>query len=215
MRNILLCTLLFSYHLITAAQSGSLNEKIIRREIFESTIADLGPGCRIKISIPKLTNLAQGYQSNQHRGVAGFSIKMPPYPHFSNGGEWGFTFNCYQTKEEQFQRIWDEISPKDGVKFTIRSRRKTFIAEDGGNFISLQAVNAVGWAVTYDDTAGDERFRSRHLSYCIRNESNAICGNSDIGYIEYLENKKNIDIQSAAIRILESIEFLEDAAPSR
>ncbi len=198
MRNILLCILLFSYHLITIAQSGSLNEKIIRRGIFESTIANLGPGCRIKISIPKLTNLAQRYQSEQGRGVAGFSIKMPSHPYFSNGGEWGFTFNCYQTKEEQFQRIWNEISPKDG-----------------GNFTSLQAVNAVGWAVTYDDTAGDERFRSRHLSYCIKNETNAICGNSDIGYIEYLENKRNIDTQSAAIRILESIEFLEDASPSR
>ncbi len=205
-------TLLF-FQLTFTAQSGNSNELSSKKWESNENIANLGPGCRIKITIPKQAKLIQGYPSAQYRGRANFLIEMPPS--FSNDGLWWFKFNCFQTKEEEFKKFWTDVSPQDGAKFNIKSNRKSFTNKEGEIFTSLRAINALGWAFTFDDTTGDENFRTRHLSYCIRNETNAICGNSDIGYIEYLENKRNIDTQSAAIRILESIEFLEDAAPSR
>lgn len=205
-------TLLF-FQMTFTAQSGNSNELSSKKWEFNENVANLGPGCRIKITIPKQAKLIQGYPSAQYRGRANFLIEMPP--NFSNDGLWWFKFNCFQTKEEEFNKFWTDVSLQDGAKFNIKSNRNSFTNKEGEIFTSLRAVNAWGWAFTFDDTTGDENFRTRHLSYCIRNETHAICGNSNIGYIEYLENKRNIDTQSAAIRILESIEFLEDAAPSR
>ena len=75
-------------------------------------------------------------------------------------------------------------------------------------------MNAEGWTLLFDDKTGEERFRLRHLWYCIKYKESAICGSSEIGYIDFINNKKNIDIPSYSFRILESIEFLEDAVPN-
>lgn len=201
------------YHTIAAAEGNLLHEHALRTGLFESEIANLGPGCRIKVDIPKWSKLNQRYQTKEHRGAAGLSFEMPP--HFSNSGRWGIDFSCFQTKDEEFKKFWADRSAKEGVNFKIKSGKKTFTDEEGSKFTSIQAINAKGWAVTFDDTAGDERYRTRHLWYCLKNSTNAICGNSDIGYIDYLENNKNIDMQSVTLKILESIEFLEDAPPNQ
>lgn len=201
------------HHFIAAAQSEKFNAHFLKTKAFDTKIANLGPGCRIRISIPKIAELGQGYQSNQYRGAAGFSIDIAA--NFSNNGEWGLGFRCYRTDEKEFQTFWTNRSPKNEEIFQLNSERKTFKDDEGGTFTQIKSINAYGWAVTFDDTAGDERFRTRHLRYCTRNKTNAICGSGDVGYLNYLEDKRNIDIESLTFKVLESIEFLEDAPPNQ
>ncbi len=203
---------LLACHLNTIAQTGIANEYFLKRGGFEEKIANLGPGCRIKVQAPKWKRLSQRYQDSEYRGMAGFSIPMPPKS--TNGGEWGIDFNCFRTNEEAFQESWANRYPPPDAKREKRSEREVFIDNEGNTFTPIKAIDAKGWAITFDDTTGDERFRTRHLRYCIKNEKNAICGSSDIGYIEYLKKRKNIDILGVTLNILESIEFLEDTPPN-
>ncbi|WP_284335937.1 hypothetical protein [Comamonas sp. NoAH] len=204
--------LILLFNLITTTQGREIHTEFIRTGNLEAQIVNIGPGCRIKLDIPKGAKLGQGYQNKQYRGMAGFSIKMPKY--FSHNGDWSFSFNCYHTYEKNFQEVWKDRSPKNGVKFIIEKGRKKFTDDEGATYFSVQSVNAEGWALTYDDTTGEERLRLRHLWYCVKAKESAICGSSDIGYIDFINNKKNIDIASYAFRVLESIEFLEDVPPN-
>lgn len=211
MKKYLIPFLIF-YHLVSTAQVAKEQSDFIQTGAFEVKIANIGPGCRIKMDLPQGVKLGQSYKSNSYRGRAGFAIKMPP--NFSNDGQWGFDFKCYKTNEKQFQDTWKDRSPKDGTNFAIEGDTKIFTDEEGVTYTPVQSVNAHGWALIFDDTTGEERFRSRYFWYCIKAEESAICGSSNIGYIDFLENKKNIDVTSYAFRILESIEFLEDAVPN-
>ncbi|WP_284335936.1 hypothetical protein [Comamonas sp. NoAH] len=211
MKKYLIPVFLF-YHLASTAQATQNPSEFLRTGALDAQIANLGPGCRIKIDIPKGAKLAQGCQNEHYRGMAGFSIEIGS--NFSHNGEWGFDFECFTTKEKQFQEIWTDITPKNDVDFIISNGKKKFIDVDNTTFFAVDSVNAQGWAITYDGTVGEERFRLRNLMYCIKTIKSAICGNSKIGYIDFTNNKKNIDIPSYAFRILESIEFLEDAPPN-
>ncbi|WP_284335935.1 hypothetical protein [Comamonas sp. NoAH] len=211
MKNYITPLLLF-YHLVSTAQVAKDHSEFLRTGEFEEQIANLGPGCRIKLDIPKEAKLGQGYQNKQYRGMAGFSTGK--FENFSNDGEWSFDFECYSTEEEQFKVSWKNRSPKEHVNFVIEDGRKKFKNEEGSTFIPVKSVNAEGWVLTFDDTTGEERFRSRYLRYCIKAQESAICGSSNIGYIHFINNKKNIDITSYAFKVIESIEFLEDAPPN-
>ncbi len=212
MKKILFATAI-AYHLFGWAETQKPIGHFSQNWESTSTVANLGAGCRIKLDIPKQARLSQGYENSDHRGAAGFSIKISP--NFSNNGEWGVDFNCFKTNEKDFQESWKNRSPKTTAKLKTNSGKKIFTNNASEYFIRIQAVNAQGWALTFDDTAGEEEFRTRHLKYCIKNERSAICGSSDIGYLEYLGNRKNIDMQSVTLKILESIEFLEDAPPNQ
>lgn len=205
--------ILFIIHqFFSIAKADEYNKEFMLTGGLEEKIANLGPGCRIKLNIPIGAEFWQWYQSNLHRGFAGFSIGK--FYKFSNDGEWAFDFKCYQTSDKNFQEIWEDISPENYVNFRIEAGRRKFTDDEGVTYSSVQSINAEGWTLTYDDTTGEERFRLRHLWYCVKAKESAICGSSDIGYIDFINNKKNIDIPSYAFRILESIEFLEDAPPN-
>lgn len=199
------------HHVTSFAQEAKKESYFLRNGILEFKIANLGPGCRVKIKIPSGADFNYGYQNSQYRGMAGFSIKMPS--NFSNDGDWGADFTCYRTDDKKFQQIWLATSPQDGRMPNAEDYFKRIKNEEGAIFTPIRSVNSEGWALTYDDTAGDEKYRLRHLRYCLIKNKSAICGGSEIGYINFLKNKNNIDVNFYALKVLQSIEFLENPTP--
>lgn len=200
---------LFLHHTISFSQEEKKESDFFRDGTLESKIANLGPGCRFKIKIPSGSNFNYRYQNNQYKGIAEFSIKMPS--NFSDDGTWGGGFGCYRIDDKKFQQIWMATSPQNGRMPNPSDFIKNFKNEEGATFIPIKSINSEGWALTYDDTAGDEKYRLRHLRYCLIKNKNAICGGSEIGYIDFLNNKNNIDVSFYALKILRSIEFLEES----
>ncbi|MCK9194185.1 MAG: hypothetical protein M0P19_09975, partial [Nevskia sp.] len=64
-----------------------------------------------------------------------------------------------------------------------------------------------GWAVTVDDTIGEERNRGRRLHYCLIHQPKALCGTGDMGY---LSDFPKGDLTAYSLKILSSIEFIDD-----
>ncbi|MCY1230565.1 hypothetical protein D9M72_429800 [compost metagenome] len=96
----------------------------------------------------------------------------------------------------------------------MENGKKDLLENNTLHFFSLISKNSEGWAVTVDDKIGDEQYRQRRLLYCLTRESKVICGESIVGYIKFIKNKRNFNPTPRALRMLREIEFLEDAAPT-
>ncbi|WP_143713796.1 hypothetical protein [Variovorax sp. RO1] len=139
---------------------------------------------------------------------------MKATPKFSDSGNWSFDFNCYHLDEDLVKKGWAFRLPTGSWAPNMGNGGKELLEKNALHFFSLVSKNSEGWAITVDDTIGDERYRQRRLFYCMARESKAICGESVLGYIEFIENKRNFNPTPYALRMLREIEFLEDAAPT-
>ncbi len=186
---------------------------------WRQTLMDMAPGCRIRISIP--IDAQAGY-GKANRGSGGLNIEYPPratklpyrYP-------LTFTFICYPAS--------DDLTAQDPVRFDrtgnkwVRDMRPYFerfpdglspqrqeIFDRAIRFHEIQTANAQGFAFTEDDLDGDETGRRRQMSYCIFHMQKAVCGESTMALLPMIRQHPGNDLTPFALRILRSIEFLDD-----
>ena len=171
------------------------------------TVANLGPGCRLQLMMPKGVTLNVGYLKDE--GAAGFGIDNLRY--FL--GDFDFGFRCYRADTPRVKSGWAIPKPGGGWQPNKNSSIAELIPSKAFHFYDLVAKNSQGWALTLDDTFGDERFRRRVLSYCLIYEAKAICGQDFMGYLPDIQRNKRADLTPHALEVLRSIEFLEDAPP--
>jgi hypothetical protein len=175
-----------------------------------STQSPTGTGLPYSISChAKLVDSFFGYLDDEQF----FSRKMP------------FNLVCYPETDEQtafpvvrfdkeknkwvkdataWEKEADESTDLDHRKH-LQKLIKTTVVYD------IQAVNSQGWAMTQEDLIGDESIRRRMLHYCLIHSPKALCGEGEVGY---LKDGRKGDLTDYALKILRSIEFLEDEPPA-
>ncbi|GIX23871.1 MAG: hypothetical protein KatS3mg122_1102 [Caldimonas sp.] len=119
-------------------------------------------------------------------------------------------FICYDADSEVVTQGWGKrassgewvasVSPSDEPLFKGALRAH-----------QVHSVNASGWAVAVDDVIGDERYRLRRLYYCVIHEPKAVCGHSEMGLLPDIRRNPKNDLTPYALKILRSIEFIDDA----
>jgi hypothetical protein len=107
-------------------------------------------------------------------------------------------------KSGKWVRNVSKLVKSSGVDWTSEEIREQEMAI---RVYSLKIVNAEGYAYTIDDLTGDEKERRRLLRYCLIRPPKALCGQGEMGY---LKDGPKADLTEYALRILRSIEFLED-----
>lgn len=180
-------------------------------------IANMGQGCRIKIHLPAQANYKFNYAGYDDKGninpswlngSLGFNLFHPP--HLND--YWNLGFTCYSKDAELAKDdliVWGETAERwipnpDGwpvppaMRFTI---------------YEIKTPNASGWAHTTDDTAVAEERAERRLRYCIFHDERAICGGSTVGNLLTISRHPLADRTPYVLKILRSIEFLDDAPP--
>ena len=80
------------------------------------------------------------------------------------------------------------------------------------HFFELTAKNSQGFAFTQDDLIGEERGRRRMLRYCLFHPPKVLCGDGEMGYVQDIKRHPKNDLTSYALKILRSIEFLDESA---
>lgn len=173
-----------------------------------ATVANFGPGCHIKLVIPSRSEFPVTY--GVEPGTGGASIILASLPFWN--GEWFIGFTCYSKNSERAKDdliTWGETAERwipnpDGwplhpeMRFTI---------------YGVETPNANGWAHTTDDTAIEETRAERRLRYCIYHGDRAICGGSTVGGLTTINRHPQADRTPYVLKILRSIQFLEDAPP--
>lgn len=103
-------------------------------------------------------------------------------------------------KFEEAQQRWQvSLPPEDEELFAGKTR-----------IYQLTNSNASGWVVTIDDATGEEFGRRRMLHYCLIHPPKALCGSGEMGYIEDIRRHPKNDLTPYALKILRSIEFLDE-----
>ena len=172
-------------------------------------VGNYGPGCRIRFLIPKGSVANVYYGPEEQLGNGGLSVLGMPYQ--SDSSLLGF--NCYRADTPRVKAGWAIPKPGGGWQPNKNSSIAELIPSKAFHFYDLVAINSQGWALTIDDTFGDERFRRRQLSYCLIYEAKAICGQNFMGSLWDIQRDKRADLTPYALKVLRSIEFLEDAPP--
>jgi len=189
--------------------SGKTAVKTLFPEARVTTVANFGPGCRIRIARPEASEFSIGYRPEGERGGGALILRgLRLFP-----GEWILGLSCYPSDEEHVRNGWAVPASNGGWRSNDNESSLEMVRLNALSFHDLISVNARGWAVSVDDTTGDERFRQRTLFYCIVRGPKAICGNNDMGYLRDIRHDRRADMTPQAIRLLRSIEFLEDAPP--
>ena len=172
-------------------------------------IFNLGPGCRFSATIPRSSTVSARYASTEPFGSGGLGLdKLPPPQNY-----WGVDFHCSRSDQDFVIAGW-AISDGDEWKLNDNTTNNLLLGLNALRFYQIKFVQSNGWVVTYDDTFGDERFRQRTLSYCIVRLEKAICGESKVGYLESIKKNRKADLTPYVLKILKSMNFLEDIAPA-
>ncbi|MGJ7609156.1 hypothetical protein ACSFA7_32820 [Variovorax sp. LT1R20] len=188
---------------------GQAVVKPIFPEIRASTVANFGPGCRIRIARPETSEFSIAYRPDGERGGGALILRgLRLFP-----GEWILGLSCYPANEGHVRNGWAVPVGNGGWRSNDNESSMEMGRLNALSFHDLVSVNARGWAVAVDDTVGDERFRQRTLFYCIVRGPKAICGNNEMGYLKDIHRDPRADMTPQAICLLRSIEFLEDAPP--
>ncbi|MDB5879299.1 MAG: hypothetical protein JWQ41_2713 [Variovorax sp.] len=69
-------------------------------------------------------------------------------------------------------------------------------------FYELKAKNAEGWAVTYDNTYGEDQSRQRTLAYCLVKGDRAVCGESKVGFLDAIKDNKTANLTNETLNML-------------
>ena len=183
--------------------------KPIFPQLKSSVVVNFGPGCRIKIALPETASFPTVYEIEPGQG--GGSILLQGLRLFNE--VWSLGFVCYLADDARVKAGWAIPKPGGGWQPNIDSSITQLISFNAFRYYDLTSINTQGWAITYDDISGDERSRRRVLSDCLIYESKAICGQDLMGYLPDIQRNKRADLTPYALKVLRSIEFLEDAPP--
>ncbi|MCK9194182.1 MAG: hypothetical protein M0P19_09960, partial [Nevskia sp.] len=147
----------------------------------KSASANMAPGCNIRLQVPPDARVTS---SPENRGSGGITVPNPRHLVSKEYIEPFYVgFACYDVNDSSAQRGWarkDEGNDQWQLNMSTeeqKARSKTV------HFYPLKAINATGWAVTVDDTIGEERNRGRRLHYCLIHQPKALCGTGDMGYL--------------------------------
>jgi hypothetical protein len=184
---------------------------------------DMAPGCRVQLSVP---NKAQVSYGRDNGGSGAVTVGYSP----SNGSKFSYADPLYMSflcvdasadlttgspvRFDQQQGKWVKdadnfLSVQVWVdEFTLADKRRF---SDAVRFFELLTTNAQGYAYTQDDITGEVRGRRRQMFYCVFHRAKAICGESTMGQLSLIRRNSKNDLTPYALRILRSIEFLDDS----
>jgi hypothetical protein len=191
--------------LATSAVYAKQPEKLAYPSL-EPVVANLGPGCQIKLKVPNTGKFTSGIASGT--GAASMILSHPPYWN----DDWFLRFTCYSANADSVPPKNDTVAFDNKKQCWIRNPANTdIIPEQHLKVYQIKTPNAQGWAYTEDVTATE--FPERLMQYCVYHGDKAICGDTDVGSIETIHRHPLADRTSYVLKILNSIEFLEDAPP--
>ena len=174
-----------------------------------SQIFNLGPGCRFSAQISPTSIISARYASAEPFGSGGLGIDRLPPPR----DYWGVDFHCSRSDQDFVNAGW-AISDGDNWQLNDNTTNNLLLGLNALRLHKTEFEKFNGWVITHDDTFGDEKFRQRTLSYCVVRREKAICGESKVGYLDSIKKSGRADLTSYVLKILESIYFLEDVAPT-
>lgn len=169
---------------------------------FDPPISD--KHCRIHLRDGYFGYLSNEEYSRKGKFPVGFLCldATPPYKDIS-------TVARFDSQKDKWVRndAYRFYSPSDDPKQDLIWERR---AAKSIHFYELNNVNSKGFAYTQDAITGDEDRRERILHYCLVKPPKALCGQGVMGGLNTI---KKSDLTSYALKILRSIEFIEDALP--
>lgn len=168
---------------------------------------NMGPGCHVRLIDPYGGTAGTGMPFN-----GGYS-KEPP-PGTSSIEKLGLNWSCIPrdnnlgkglaVRFDEAQNRW-VIYPEGRVDFgKERGWEKTL--RRATRLTNIRASNSSGFAVTEEDTTGDEKWRKRALNFCLIPEAKALCGSGDVGL---LRDGRRGNLLPQALRIIRGIQFVD------
>lgn len=187
----------------------------------KTAVIDMGAGCRIQLTVPGSARVSG---SPEGGGSGSVTIENPRRLTTKRYIEpFWLPFICHdadpealsesaplrydapsQTWQKEMQKLYGLYTDPD-PSFKRQLDRAVRIYE-------MKSVNAAGFAFTLDDVIGDERGRLRYFRYCLFRGPKAICGQTDVGLLVDIRRNPKHDLTPYALKILRSIEFIDEAA---
>lgn len=166
-----------------------------------------GDDCNFKYTDPYFGYLSnQEYINNEKfplHGGGGCYDTTPPFKDISGVARYDEPSKQW-TLNTAFKFYDLADNPKESLYWETKAAKSI-------HFYPLNNINSQGFAYTQDAITGDEDHRERILHYCLVKPPKALCGQGVMGSLNTI--KKN-DLTSYALKILRSIEFIEDEFPS-
>jgi len=171
----------------------------------KTLIANLIPGCRFRVTIPKAATLVTG---PINRDSGGFIVENPRdlktrlyIEPFRLG------FECVDATDGNVNRGWATFDNTLGRWQANLDPDEVPKRNKSARLYQLQNVNSTGWAITIDDVIGEEFARGRVLHYCLVRPPKALCGHGDMAQL--IDHSRKADLTPYGLKILRSIEFLD------
>ena len=210
---------------VLATSAATADVRPAPQEPTKAAVLDMGPGCRIKLQVPSIAEYGAVRPKPGYEGEGGITIENPLKLKRKTYIEpFYLRFICHdadpealsqsaplrydaraQTWRKDMQKLYDlYIEPSPSFKRALD--RAVRIHE-------MKSVNAQGFAYTLDDVTGEESTRRRVLYYCLMHGPKAVCNSFDtrMGYLPDIQRNPRNDLTPYALKILRSIEFLDDA----
>ena len=207
---------------VLATSAATADVRPAPQEPTKTAVLDMGPGCRMSVTVPEA---ARESGSPEGGGSGSITIENPLNLKRKTYIEpFYLRFICHdadpealsqsaplrydaraQTWRKDMQKLYDlYIEPSPSFKRALD--RAVRIHE-------MKSVNAQGFAYTLDDVTGEESTRRRVLYYCLMHGPKAVCNSFDtrMGYLPDIQRNPRNDLTPYALKILRSIEFLDDA----
>ena len=171
-------------------------------------VFNLGPECRFKLKMSGLMRSTARYDDRYPFGAGGLGIVglRLPQDHL------GLNFRCDHSSDEFVTSGW-AILKNSKWQINENEDNRKLLSRHALDFYDLKTVGASGWAITFDETYGEERFRQRTLVFCIVRMQRSVCGTSDVGYLQLIRNNRKADFTSYALQLLQTVEFMDDLVP--
>lgn len=190
----------------------------------KTAVIDMGAGCRIQLTVPGSARVSG---SPEGGGSGSVTIENPrrlttkryiePFwlPFICHDADPKVLSKGLPVRYDPDAKVWrrdmQNLYDSNGVDLDD-DFKKTL--EGAVRFYELRSINASGFAVTQDDVIGDENTRRRVLDYCLFHDRKAVCSSFDtrMGYLPQIRRNPKHDLTPYALKILRSIEFIDEAA---
>lgn len=191
-------------------------------------VANMGPGCRVRLDIPLNSEFGVSYAEpdkanalatrHQQFGGGGFGVasRWLPFDRGCASCLWHVGFTCYHKDSDIAQ---GDIVMRDSGSgdWVVRPERSDLLPSAFPEYrltvYQIKSINAEGWAITTDVTATNHP--QRLLDFCIYKGNRAICGNSNVADLEVSRRYPLADRTQYVLKILRSINFLDDVSPGQ
>lgn len=192
-----------AFFLLLSSQSAAGSQNSTQK-----VLAALQPGCSFTAILPEKAKLSVGQEG---RSSASIMVENPRNLKTDRYIEpFYLGFSCDNADDGHVTKGWARPSTNGKTWLLNLDPVEKKRTQKVLHFHSIQAVNASGWAVTIDDSIGEERGRHRQIHYCLVRSPKAICGDSDMGLLQDIKKDSRADLTSRALQILQSVEFLPE-----